>query len=64
MLPYPVWVEIRFEAVEGGRTRVRLESHGFRQGEKWDEALGYFWRNWALALGRLGALYTDQIARR
>ena len=63
-MPYPVWVEVRFDAVDQHRTRIRLESHGFRTGEKWDEAFRYFWKNWALVLGRVGALYANRIASR
>jgi uncharacterized protein YndB with AHSA1/START domain len=60
MMPYPVWVELSFDPLGKNLTRVRLASHGFRTGEKWDEALRYFWSNWALALGRLGSLFADR----
>ena len=55
--PILTWVELRFEPVAGHpeQTRVRLAEHGFRRGGRWDEAYAYFWRNWALILGRLGA---------
>jgi uncharacterized protein YndB with AHSA1/START domain len=55
--PILTWVELRFEpmADDPTKTRIRLAEHGFRSGGKWDEAVQYFWRNWALILGRLGA---------
>jgi uncharacterized protein YndB with AHSA1/START domain len=55
--PIPVWVEMKFEAVAGhpNKTHLRLDSFGYRTGAEWDEAFRFFWKNWALALGELGA---------
>lgn len=56
--PYPVWVDLLFEPAPGStrKTTVRLWCRGFETGAKWDEALRYFHRNWALTLGRLAAV--------
>jgi uncharacterized protein YndB with AHSA1/START domain len=56
--PIANWVELEFDQVSGdpGKTRIRLIERGFGSGGKWESAIEYFWRNWALVLGRLGAL--------
>jgi uncharacterized protein YndB with AHSA1/START domain len=55
--PIATWVDVRFDPVPGHprKTRIRLAEHGFQKGGKWEDAVKYFWRNWALILGRLGA---------
>jgi uncharacterized protein YndB with AHSA1/START domain len=60
--PIQTWVDLRFDPVPGspGKTMVRLVEYGFGSGGKWDTAFAYFWRNWALILGRLGA-YCSQV---
>jgi len=56
-LPIATWIDLEFDPIAGqpGKTRLRLQERGFGSGGKWDTAIEYFWRNWALALGRLGA---------
>jgi uncharacterized protein YndB with AHSA1/START domain len=55
--PIATWIDVRFAPVKGqpNRTRVHLEEHGFGRGGKWEQAVPYFWKNWSLILGRLGA---------
>ena len=55
--PIATWVDLSFDRVPGSphKTTVRLVESGFGTGGKWEEAVTYFWRNWALILGRLGA---------
>lgn len=55
--PIATWVELQFDRVLGDprKTRIRLVERGFGSGGKWEDAIQYFWRNWALILGRLGA---------
>jgi uncharacterized protein YndB with AHSA1/START domain len=56
--PIPTWVDLTLEPAGGkpGKTHVRLIEYGFGSGGKWEDSRQYFWRNWALVLGRLGAL--------
>ena len=63
--PIPTWVEVELEDVPGepDRTRVRLTHRGFRSGGAWDEALPYFWRQWGIILGRLGAICSQDAGR-
>jgi uncharacterized protein YndB with AHSA1/START domain len=60
--PIATWVELQFDRVPGnpGKTRVQLIERGFGRGGKWEDAIQYFWRNWALMLGRLGAYSSQQ----
>ena len=55
--PIATWVELSFAPVPGNprQTRLRLVERGFGRGGRWEDAIQYFWRNWALVLGRLGA---------
>lgn len=55
--PFPTWVEVQFEEMEGrdGWTRVTLEHKGFGHGPDWDEAHAWFGEQaWPLVLRRLG----------
>ena len=47
------FVVVRFEPVDGGRTRVRLHHTGWGDGGQWDQAYAYFDRAWAAVLGNL-----------
>lgn len=60
--PIPTWVEVTLEPVGGqpDKTHVRLVEYGFGAGGKWDQSRQYFWRNWALVLGRLGAVCAQE----
>jgi uncharacterized protein YndB with AHSA1/START domain len=64
--PIATWVEIQFDRVSGdpGKTRVRLIERGFGSGGKWEDAIQYFWINWALILGRLGAYCAHEDAKK
>ena len=54
--PLPTWVEVAFEPVKEGKTRVRLSHQGFQTGGKWDEAFVYFSRAWATVITRLSSV--------
>lgn len=43
-------VVVEFEAVEAGRTRVRLTQHGFGTGPDWDKYHAYFDKAWGKVL--------------
>jgi uncharacterized protein YndB with AHSA1/START domain len=60
--PIPTWVDVTFEPVAGepGKTDVRLAHRGFLAGGPWDEAFRYFWRAWAVVLGRLGGVCAQE----
>jgi uncharacterized protein YndB with AHSA1/START domain len=47
------WVVVFLEPVEGGKTRVLLVHQGWKTGEGWDKAFGYFDRAWELVVARL-----------
>lgn len=53
--PFPTWIEVTLEAVDGSRpeTRVHLEHFGFGRGQEWDRSYDFFSRNWNLVLKRL-----------
>lgn len=53
--PLPTWVELRLEPFDADarRTRLRLEHHGFGEGEDWDRCYSFFQRGWFDILFRL-----------
>jgi len=59
--PLPVWVEVTFTPTQGG-TRVRLESHGYRSGGKWDIAYPYFQNAWNVVMSRFEHACKEAVA--
>jgi uncharacterized protein YndB with AHSA1/START domain len=53
--PLPTWVEIRLESAgdNGAQTLLRLDHHGFGEGEQWDRCYDFFERGWFDILFRL-----------
>ena len=61
--PLPTWVELTFNPHSGqhGWTVLRLEHHGFGQGETWDRVRTFFELNWFEVLFRLRTLYEQKL---
>ena len=55
--PFPTWVELSFDAVEGqpNQTHVRFAHYGFREGEKWEQSYHWFGRAWKGVLDQMVA---------
>ncbi len=53
-------VILRFEELDGGRVRVRLDQLGWEEGEAWDAGYAYFDRAWSYVLDRLQAHFQTQ----
>lgn len=51
--PLPTWVELEFEALAGGGTRVRFVHNGFRDGALWEESHRWFTRAWSGVLAQM-----------
>lgn len=62
------WVVLRFEPTEGGRTRVRLDHHGFaeaaaanpKQAAKWPELRAWFATTWPTVLAAFAEASTPR----
>ena len=61
--PLPTWVELRFmpRGKEGDSTMLRLEHHGFGEGEAWDRVYTFFEHNWFEVLFRLRTLFESHL---
>ncbi len=60
--PFPTWVEIDFEPVEGsaGVTEISLRHHGFGAGGNWDRSLEFFEAAWSRTLEGLQQRFAAQ----
>ncbi|MFN3835106.1 MAG: SRPBCC family protein [Glycocaulis sp.] len=57
--PHHTHLLLRFEPLDGDRTRVSLTHSGWGEGEAWDAAHAYFERVWPHVLGSMPAVMTD-----
>jgi uncharacterized protein YndB with AHSA1/START domain len=64
-LPFPTWIEVRFDPAPGapGRTRLHFAHYGFADDPDWKEAFDFFDAgSWPLVLNRLIVLCRDGLA--
>lgn len=57
MEPFPTWVEIQFESLDGNSTHIKLDHYGFGEGGTWDQAYEFFSAAWPSVLNRLATLF-------
>lgn len=56
-------VVVRFDATDDGKTRLRLQQHGFGESEPWQRYFEYFDRAWGFVLGNCVKHFADRSTR-